>query len=154
MRETEHPSLLASGFKDIAEADLHTEFVSPFNHQGADHRVNMLIGFGSFLNEFKALNITAEVWIDGSFATLAPDPADVDVVFYFNYNEVASLDGEKLQKFEKLFKSRKFMLHLYGVEVHYAEINNELEYSEWKKVFGTCYDNTTPKGIFRLLYNN
>jgi hypothetical protein len=154
MRDREYPPLIANGFKDIIEEDLHKEFVSPFNAQALDHRCNLLIGFGNFLNEFKTLNIAAEVWIDGSFATKAPDPGDVDVVFYFKYEEIAALSDEKLLKFQRLFSSRKFMLSLYQVEVHYAEMDNDLEYKEWKKVFGTCYDNTTPKGIFRLLYNN
>ena len=150
MREKEFPPLHPIGFKDISETDLHTEFVSPFAYQAEDHRNNLLIGFGSFLNEFKELGITAEVWVDGSFATTAPDPSDIDVVFYFHYDELGKLQGERLEKFNKLFKSRKFILNLYNVEVHYAEINNDLEYSEWRRVFGTCYDNITPKGIFKF----
>lgn len=152
MREKEYPPLLLNGFKDIKEDDLHPEFVQPFNH-GHDHRTNLLIGFGQFLNQFKALEIKAEVWIDGSFATEAPDPSDVDVVFYFNPEEVDSLQGEKKQQFERLFTERKFMRNLYKVEVHYATIGNEDDYKQWQKTYGTFYDNITPKGIFRLMYN-
>lgn len=120
MRDQEYPSLVAKGFKDIAETDLHKEFVSPFKNQAQDTRSNLLIGFGSFLNEFKTLNITAEIWIDGSFATTAPDPDDVDVVFYFDIREMAVLKGETKDKFERLFKNRKFIRNLYKIEVYYA----------------------------------
>lgn len=153
MREREYTPLVASGFKDINEVDLHKEFVGPFNHQAGDHRNNLLIGFGSFLDEFKKLKIKAEVWIDGSFATEAPDPSDVDVVFYFNPDEVDSLKEEHKEKFERLFTERKFMRNLYNVEVHYGMIGNDLDYQQWLKTFGTYYDNVTPKGIFRLRYN-
>lgn len=153
MREREFPPLLANGFKDITEAELHKEFVAPFNYQAEDHRSNLLIGFGSFLNEFKTLNITAEVWIDGSFTTTAPDPSDVDVVFYFNPLEIDSLGQEKKEKFQRLFTERKFMRNLYKVEVHYGTIGSDLDYQQWQRTFGTYYDNVTPKGIFRMRYN-
>lgn len=152
MRDKEHPPLLPNGFKDIREEDLHEEFVRPFN-DGADHRCNLLIGFGNFLDEFKKLGLKAEVWIDGSFATHAPDPSDVDVVFYFSPSAIDQLTSEKKEKFERLFQSRKFMKNLYLVEVFYAEIGNEVDYAEWRQVFGTSYDKTAPKGIFRLYYN-
>ena len=152
MREKEYPPLLLNGFKDIKEDDLHSEFVQPFN-DGHNHRTNLLIDFGRFLNQFKALGIKAEIWIDGSFTTEAPDPSDVDVVFYFNPEEVDSLQGEKKQLFERLFTERKFIRNLYKVEVHYATKGNEDDYRQWQKTYGTFYDNVTPKGIFRLRYN-
>jgi hypothetical protein len=151
MRNKEYPSLLSNGFKDITEADLHYEFVEQLK-SGHDHRNNLLIGFGSFLNEFKKLNLKAEIWIDGSFATEAPDPSDVDVVFYFKKEEVEGLPSNQKQIFERLFQSRKFMKGMYSVEVFYGEIGNNANYNYWQRVFGTCYDNITPKGIFRLKY--
>lgn len=152
MRDKEYRPLVAKGFKDIAEIDLHREFVSSFSYQAKDNRNNLLIGLGSFLNEFKTLNITAEVWIDGSFATEAPDPSDVDMVFYFKREEVEALNADKKQHFERLFKSRKFMKGLYNVEVFYGEMGSDDSYNYWQRVFGTWYDNVTPKGIFRLTY--
>ncbi len=152
MREREFPPLLDNGFKDITEAELHNEFVAPFNH-GHEHRTDLLINFGQFLTQFKELNLTAEIWIDGSFATTAPDPSDIDVVFYFKPEEVDSLEEEKKEKFERLFQSRKFMKNLYKVEVFYGMIGSDYDYNQWNYVFGTCYDNKTPKGIFRMRYN-
>jgi hypothetical protein len=152
MRDREYAPLLANGYKDITEANLHTEFVEPFNN-GHDHRTNLLISFGQFLSQFKELNLSAEVWIDGSFATLAPDPSDIDVVFYFKPEEVDLLEKERKEKFERLFQSRKFMKNLYNVEVFYGMMGNDYDYNQWNYVFGTCYDNKTPKGIFRMRYN-
>lgn len=152
MREIEYPPLLASGFKDIPETDLYSEFVSPFNYGAKDHRNNLLLDFVNFLNEFKTLNLNAEIWIDGSFITKAPDPDDVDVVFYFDIDKVEALDATKRSVFEKLFKNRKFIKNVYKVEVFYGRRNHATDYAKWQKDFGTCYDNSSPKGIFRLIY--
>jgi predicted nucleotidyltransferase len=152
MREIEYEPLIAIGFKDINESDLHTEFVKPFNF-GYERRNNLLINFGQFLNRFKELGLQAEVWIDGSFATKAPDPSDIDVVFYFIPAQVDALTEEKKDAFNILFSSRTFMKNLYNVEVFYGVIENEHDYKQWLSVFGTCYDNVTPKGIFRMVYN-
>lgn len=152
MRDKEYPPLVPNGFKNITETDLHKEFVSPFKNHAQDIRNNLLVGFGSFLNEFKTLNISAEIWIDGSFATEAPDPVDVDAVFYFNLDEIDKLEGETKEKFERLFANKKFMRNLYKVEVYIANSENDEDYKQWQKTFGTCYDEVTPKGIFRIFY--
>jgi len=152
MREKEYPPLLANGYKDITEADLYTEFVAPFSH-GHKHRSDLLTNFTQFLSQFKELNLPAEIWIDGSFATSAPDPSDIDVVFYFKPKDVDSLEQEKKEKFERLFHSRKFMKSLYKVEVFYGTMGNANDYKHWNSVFGTCYDKTTPKGIVVMQYS-
>ena len=152
MRTEEYKPLHPNGFKDISEADMYAEFVQPFNN-GREHRINLLINFGQFLNEVKELGLEAEVWIDGSFVTYAPDPSDVDAVFYFDGEKVNTLRDDKKELFDKLFQSRKMIKNLYKVEAFYAQRNDEREIREWSKVFGTYYDNKTPKGIFRLYLN-
>ena len=152
MRDKEFRPLVTKGFKDIAESELHKEFVDGFSYKAKDNRNNLLIELGRFLNEFKTLNITAEVWIDGSFATEAPDPSDVDMVFYFNTVEVDALEADKKQYFERLFRSRKLVKSLYNLDVFYGERGSDANYNYWQRVFGTWYDNVTTKGIFRLIY--
>lgn len=152
MREKEYPPLLPNGFKDIDEKEMMSVFVDPFNH-GHDHRMDLYIEFGRFLNRFKELELTAEVWIDGSFGTSAPDPSDIDVVFFFEKKQIDELKGERKELFERLFQSRKFIKNIYKVEVFYAQIGNEVDYYDWKQIFGTSYDNTAPKGIYRIYYN-
>ncbi len=154
MREKEYPPLLKDGFKEISEIDLEKEFVAPFSYNAANHRINLLKGFGNFLQEFKTLNLRTEVWIDGSFATWAPDPEDIDVVFYFSPEEVKALEKEKKDKYKKLFHDRKMIKNLYKVEVFQAVLGKESEHTKWLETFGTGYDNITSKGIFKLKYAN
>jgi hypothetical protein len=152
MRAKEHPPLISAGFKNISEKDFTTEFVNPVN-SGKEYRKELVDNFNQFLSQFKLLNIEAEIWIDGSFATHAPDPSDVDVVFYFRQEEVDALTEDSKQVFERLFTQRKFMRNLYRVDIHYGRLDDESYYKQWRQTFGTCYDNITLKGIFRLYHN-
>lgn len=154
MRDVEYPPLHPKGIKDIGEEQLYPVFVESFGHgQAHDHRQDLLIRFGQFLNQFKQLGLQTELWIDGSFATQAPDPNDVDVVFFFDPAQVNNLSQDKRDLFERLFNSRRFMKAQYRVEVFYGTVGSALDYQKWQKDFGTCYDDVTPKGIFRLYFN-
>lgn len=151
MRDREYPPLHPSGIRDIGQEQLYPVFVEPFGYGPAhDHRENLLIRFGQFLNQFRQLGVGAECWIDGSFATEAPDPDDVDVVFFFDPAQVNGLSQDKKDLFDRLFNSRRFMRAQYRVEVFYGTEGNALDYQKWQQDFGTGYDNATPKGIFRL----
>ena len=154
MRDVEHPPLHPVGIRDIAEDQLYPVFVEPFGQGNAhEHRQNLLIRFGQFLNQFRQLELPAELWIDGSFATHAPDPTDVDVVFYMDAAQIDRLPDDRRALFERLFFNRKFMKAQYGVEVSYVASNGPPDYRQWTNDFCTCYDNVTPKGLFRLYVN-
>lgn len=154
MRDIEYPPLHPAGLKDISEEQLHPIFVDPFGSgQAFDHRQNLLIRFGQYLNQFKKLGLRAECWIDGSFATQAPDPGDVDVVFFLDRLAIDQLAGDKRDLFERLLLNRKFMKAQYGVEVFYVADPDPADYQSWQHTYGTCYDDVTPKGIFRLYFN-
>lgn len=154
MRDVEYPPLHPQGIKDIGEEQLYPVFVESFGHgQAHDYRENLLIRFGQFINQFKQLGLQAELWIDGSFATHAPDPSDVDVVFFFDLTSIDQLEGDKRDLFERLFTNRKFMKTQYRVEVFYVADPGPLDYQQWRKAFCTYYDNETPKGVFRLYFN-
>lgn len=154
MRDREYPPLHPNGIKDIAEEQLYPVFVESFGRgQTHDYRENLLIKFGQFLDQFRKLGIGAELWIDGSFATHAPDPDDVDIVFFFDLVTVDQLEGDKRDLFERLFTNRKFMKAQYRVEVFYEVSTDQFTYQKWQRTFGTCYDDVTPKGIFRLYFN-
>ena len=152
MREKEYTPLYADGFIEITEKELHKTFVEPFQGQANAHRTDLLLNFGQFWTQFKQLGLSAEVWIDGSFATTAPDPADIDVVFFMDAKVVLTLSKTKQALFEKLFTNRKLIKNLYKIEAFYADKYNEATYIKWQKDFGTGYDNTTKKGIFRIFY--
>ena len=149
MREKEYPPLCANGFQDIVEKDLHKVFVTPFT-EGVEHRTDLLLNFVHFFKKFKRLGLSAEIWLDGSFATYAPDPADIDIVFFMDESAVMRLSDSQKISYDKLFSNRKFIKTLYKLEVFYARQNNADDKTRWQDLFGNYYDGITPKGIFRL----
>jgi Nucleotidyltransferase domain len=149
MRDKEYPPLYPEGFRDIEEKDLHKIFVAPFN-EGVVHRTGLLLNFVQFFKRFKRLGLPAEIWLDGSFATYAPDPSDVDIVFFIDKSMINNLSNTQYALFVKLFSDRKFIKRLYRLEVFIADQNDANEKNEWFNSFGTYYDEITPKGIFRL----
>lgn len=151
MREIEYPPLHADAFRDIAEKDLHKVFIAPFN-EGVEHRTDLLLNFVQFFKQFKRLGIAAEIWIDGSFATYAPDPNDIDIVFFMNQDSITGLSNVKQKLYDKLFLNRKFIKTLYKLEVFYARQDNNNDKTRWHDLFGHYYDGITPKCIFKLNY--
>jgi hypothetical protein len=115
MREKEYPPLYAEGFRDIAEKDLHKVFVAPFT-EGVEHRTDLLLNFVQFFKQFKRLGLAAEIWLDGSLATYAPDPSDIDIVFFIDTTAIAGLSNTKRMLFTKLFADRKFTKRLYKLD--------------------------------------
>ncbi len=55
-----------------------------------------------------------EIWLDGSFATLKPNPLDIDVVLFVQYQTFDTY-SEHFEQWKKEFKS---MLDLYFVRVY------------------------------------
>ena len=149
MREKEYPPLHPEGFRDISEKELHKVFVAPFT-EGVEHRTDLLLNFVSFFKQFKRLGLSAEVWIDGSFATYAPDPADIDMVFFIETDAIERLPNSKRVLFNKLFSDKKFIKRLYKLDAFLAKENSSKERTIWFNLFGHYYDTVTPKGIFRL----
>jgi hypothetical protein len=149
MREKEYPPLCPDGFQDIGEKDLHKVFIAPFT-DGIEHRTDLLLNFVQFFKQFKRLGLSAEIWIDGSFATFAPDPADIDIVFFMDETLIPDLSETQLKLYDKLFMNRKFIKTLYKLEVFYARQSNAVDKTRWQDLFGNYYDGKTPKGIFRL----
>jgi hypothetical protein len=149
MREKEYPPLHPEGFRDISEKELHKIFVAPFT-EGVEHRTDLLLNFVSFFKQFKRLGLSAEVWIDGSFATYAPDPADIDMVFFIDTDAIIGMSDTKRKLFDKLFLDKKFIKNLYKLEVYYTSQDNAKDKTRWHDLFGNYYDGVTPKGIFKL----
>jgi hypothetical protein len=149
LKETEFPPILEKGFKDISIKDLDKYFVEPFS--GSVTRKNITKEFINYLDEFYKLSVNSEVWIDGSYATLDPEPNDIDAVFFFDYLLINSLENDKKKLFDKLFFERKLIMNLYKIDIFAADINSIEDKEEWIKSFGFNYDKSKEKGIFRII---
>nr|WP_315197530.1 hypothetical protein [uncultured Flavobacterium sp.] len=148
MYKREYEPLLENGFKEIALWQLDTIFLEPFGEN--DQRKQLINRLNAYLSEFSYLGLNAEVWIDGSFSTLKPEPEDIDVVFLLDENEINSLNDRKLKLFEELFLSREIVKARYSVDVYFIDRNDEIEKQKWITTYGFDSRKINSKGIYKI----
>ncbi|NBA85236.1 hypothetical protein GVN16_05660 [Emticicia sp. CRIBPO] len=148
MYKKEYPPLLSEGFKEIKIWQLDSVFLEPFGEN--QHRKYLIDRFKAFISEFEVLNLSAEIWIDGSFCTRKPEPKDIDVVFLIDRNEIDSLDERGKIIFESLLMQRDEVIVRYGIDVYFIDRNNETEKEKWIETYGFDASHLNTKGIYQI----
>jgi hypothetical protein len=85
-------SLLPDGVHACDEEALRLHFVDRF--PGSRTRRTIYEGFRLLRHEAISRAITATQWVDGSFVEGKPDPGDVDVISFCDYDFLNGLDSE------------------------------------------------------------
>jgi len=142
----DYSPLHSAGFKDIKSDQFDQVFIEPFENR--TRREYLLSRFSILLEAFKATGLSAEVWIDGSFSTLKPEPGDIDVIFFIDPNETNLLPLEKRQIISDL-NNRTHSRIRYNCDVFILPNNNLVDRSYWRGWFGFSREEK-PKGIFRF----
>ena len=148
MYKIEYNPLLENGFKEIALWQLDTIFLEPFGEN--EQRKQLINRLNAYLNEFFYLGLNAELWIDGSFSTLKPEPEDIDVVFLLDVTEINNLKDRKLKLFEELFINRVMVKARYSVDVYYIDKNDEIDKQKWITTYGFDSRKINSKGIYKI----
>lgn len=110
----EYAPIHNAGFLDISNDQLEEIFLTPFENR--TRREYLLSRFGALLERFKETGINAEIWIDGSFSTLKPEPGDIDVIFWVDGNLVNLLPIDK-QKIILEINNRQYSNIRYNCDV-------------------------------------
>lgn len=148
MLKIEHQPLFDSGFKEIGVWELDTYFLEPF---GENVRRKLLIEkLKQFLYDFSYLKLDADVWIDGSFATIKEDPGDVDILFWFKMDDVHNLPPDKQVHFDRLFVQRDKIKIRYYLDLYFENTDDFVARQKWTETFGKDTINLNTKGIFVL----
>lgn len=148
MYKKEYQPLFEKGFQEIGLWQLDSIFLEPFDNK--EQRKHLIDRFMAYINDFQFLGLDAEIWIDGSFTTLKPEPQDLDVVFLLNKNDVNTLDEKKASVFEELFVKREHIKARYSLDVYYIDINDEEEKNKWILTYGCDSSNLNSKGIYKI----
>lgn len=144
----EYEPIYPPGFHDITLDKLEEIFVDPF--QNNDRRTYLLKRFRAYLEKFSELELKVEIWVDGSFSTLKPEPGDMDILIIFDANDVNNLPIEKRPILEELF-DRNLCKIRYSIDVLLCLSNDADRRSYWRGWFGFSRDEK-PKGIPRVNY--
>ena len=113
----EHDPLFKPGFHNIKIDEIESLFVKPFNNTSC--RKYLVERLKVFLSELRKVGIKFEVWLDGSFATLKPDPNDVDIAVIGDMNEIKSLNLDKKNILVNLFENPTVTKLRYSCEVYF-----------------------------------
>lgn len=142
----EYPPIHNAGFLDITNEQLVETFLDPFDNK--TRREYLLTRFNALVDRFKESGLSAEVWIDGSFSTLKPEPGDIDVIFFVDVNQVNLLSTDKKKIIIEL-NNRKYSNIRYNCDVFIIPSKDVDNRSYWRGWFGFSR-NEEPKGIIRL----
>lgn len=143
----EYQPILSPGLHEIDQSELDNHFASDFPESTT--RLTLIAGLRSFISALKQMEISFEIWIDGSFTTSKLDPNDIDLVVFADSASVNSLPVEKYMQLGRLFdriEARKE----YGLDVLFCPAENENGRSYWRGWYG--FDrNEMPKGIAKVI---
>lgn len=148
MSKQEYPPLLKEGFEEIGLWQLDKLFLEPFSSN--DQRKKLIDRLQVYLSEFKAIEIDAEIWLDGSFTTNKPEPDDIDLVFLLKRSDIDMLTGKKADLFQSLIMDREIIKAKYHVDVYFIDKDDTDEIIKWAETFGFDSRKINQKGIYKI----
>ncbi len=144
----EFEPIYQAGFHEITIDKMDEIFVQPFSNNS--RRFFLTTRFKALIEKFSELGLAAEIWIDGSYSTLKPEPGDIDIVFFCDPKELNSLPIEKQFLISELF-NRDLSKIRYNCDVFLAPHDNTEMRSYWRGWFAFTRDEK-PKGIPKINY--
>ena len=145
----EEKPILPPGLHDFELNQLENHFLSDF--PDSTTRAVLIEGLKKYINVLKSLEISIEVWLDGSFTTTKTNPNDIDLVIFASEKAVNKLDSKKQEIFRRLTNRRKNK-QKFGCDVLFSVKENQEMRSYWRGWYG--FDrNESPKGIARIMVN-
>lgn len=148
--KAEYLPLLAEGLRDIRLDKLKETFLNPF--PGSTTRAIILRVFKHWLKQVKTLNVSCEIWIDGSFATQKLDPQDIDIVIFIANKDIRKLSTNKKKMLSILTNEKLTNVQKKACicDSYLGFLDDVRDREAWTKEFGQTRKEK-PKGIFRIL---
>lgn len=144
------PPILRAGIHRMTVDTIRDTFVSPMPE--ASRRLQLFSNLDQWVARLRQLNVTATLWLDGSFVTRKPEPADLDYVLW-NPSFVGPITDEG--KVELLaMTDRAKARAAFGIDLYVAtpspneQMNRE---AYWRGLFGFQHDGRSAKGFVELI---
>lgn len=150
MAKMAYPALFPAGtFVDIELANIAAVFATKVDTPQRRRLASQLRLFVAYLQKLGLASF--EIWVDGSFTTVKPDPTDVDVVCFIHREQLETLSSESLQELAHLAseEGRPYVREKWGVDYYHCPFDSITDRNYWKGQFSKDeYDE--PKGIGRI----
>jgi len=150
--KVEYPALLPGGFHIRTIEQIRALCVTNFPRSST--RKDLMAKLEIAVARIQAVRVPSELWIDGSFLTVKIDPDDVDFALIVPSHVSISATKEVHETLHWLASDDTYdREHLDGHVLTMFPSSSPMavlwhqNHEKWEGVFGTKYDNVTPKGI-------
>lgn len=149
MVKKDFPPILKAGIHSMTLDMIRDIFVSPLPE--ATERLRMFSKFDQWVFRLRQLNVTGTLWLDGSFVTRKPNPADLDCVLWNPAFVSESSEEGKIEvrsMIDRAAARATFGVDLY-IETPLPDKQMERE-AYWRGLFGFQHDGKSAKGFVEL----
>jgi hypothetical protein len=139
----------AGSFVDVGLSNIAEVFASEVD---TPQRRRLASQLRLFIAHLQNLGLTSfEMWIDGSFTTVKPNPTDIDVVCFMPREQLEQLSDESLQKLAHLASEdgRPYVREKWNIDYYHCPFDSMTDRNYWKTKFSKD-EYGEPKGIGRI----
>ena len=141
-----YPAIVATGFMEIDLSSLESVFLGKID---TPLRRRLTSQLKLFIRRLITLGISGDLWINGSFATIAPEPMDVDVVLLTTKEVIRKLTPESLEELTYLssLDGRSYVRQKWQVDFYIVESSDLGSRRKFEQLFSRNPEDDSVKGI-------
>ena len=141
-----YPAIIPKGLIEIDLSSLEAVFLG---RTDTPLRRRLTSQLNLFIRRLIKLGVSGDLWINGSFATTAPEPMDVDVVLITSNEVIRKLNPKNLEQLKYLSSEagRDYVRQKWQVDFYIAESSNLGSRRYYEKLFSRNPDASNLKGI-------
>jgi hypothetical protein len=145
----EYQSLFAPGFHDLTLVEVESHCVNAFPESA--RRKQVFDRFNDFLSFLNAVSVRFEIWIDGSFTSGKESPNDIDIVVFYDKENINQLGEQDKATLKYLFGDQRATNLRFLTDAYFVPGSDGRLRSYWRGWYGFTRDERA-KGIVRLKY--
>ncbi|MCY3789408.1 MAG: hypothetical protein OXH63_11535 [Gemmatimonadetes bacterium] len=142
-----HLPLFPPGLREIKAQDVDHLFVgSAFD---TPLRRRMVAALQMFIVHLRGLGVHGDLWIDGSFATMKPEPGDIDLALFIPGVIVNLMPADGFERLRCLSdeENRAYVRAKWQVDFYVCDLNDTERRDYFLELFSRNPDRTNSKGI-------
>ena len=145
-RKLTYPPIMPKGLVEIDLSSLKEVFVDAID---TPLRRRLTSQLNLFIGRLIKLEVHGDLWIDGSFATMTPEPMDVDVALITPIEAIQKLTPENFEEIEYLSSKagRSYVRQKWQVDFYVVESSNLGLRRYYEQLFSRNPDDNNFKGI-------
>ena len=136
-------------FVDVTVETLDKTFL---NNADTAHRRRLVSQLRLFIGYLKSLGLSSfEMWINGSFSTINPDPMDIDVVCFIQRDQIEAMidENRKTLRYLASKEGHEYVREKWNIDYYHCPFDSFADRNYWKEIYSKD-EHGTRKGIARI----